>query len=187
MKITIDLDVLEKKRLNPTQYVYLYLKAVHKINAIDSISEEDLEMLEDEGYIKISDNGVVLRQVSLDLFKTLVEDNSMDWIEEWRQLFPLGVKMAGYAVRGDKQNCTKKMKSFMKKYPDFTKEDIFDATRAYIDDRRKDNWNYIKLAHYFIEKDGASSLAALCEDIKARGKSAKYDVMGESDDFSTFI
>jgi len=126
-----------------------------------------IKHLEELGYIKVtswedSDGNVAYEPLSrlTDLFRSSV-DNVEDWIDKWRELFPKGSNASKYRYRGDKQGCISKMKKFRKKHPKIRVEDIFIATEKYVD---KNRYNpYMRLAHYFIEKDGVSTLAAEIE------------------------
>lgn len=189
MKITIDLERLSRLNLSPNHFCYLYCKHYglgYSFTGI--IDDSDLEHLAGEGYIKIVEDLVILRAKALNLFKVEDELNDVSsWIDTWREIFPVGVKSMGYAVRGDRTGCIKKMRAFLKQYPDFDKELIFNATKIYVDAKRKEKWSYMQLAHYFIEKDGISNLAALCEDLKTREQSGLPAKDADGSDFTLSI
>jgi hypothetical protein len=87
---------------------------------------------------------VELTEKALDLFK----EDSTDvetWAEEWRNLWPKGVTSGGYPVRADLPSIKKKMKAFTKKYS-YDKETIFQTTKQYLEDKRLQNYSYIKTA-----------------------------------------
>lgn len=86
-------------------------------------------------------------------------------VDKYRDLFPKGLNSNGFPYKGDKQGTTKKLHKFMKNNPEYTESIILKATEKYINEKRKDNFSYMKLAHYFIEKDGVSDLGAFCEQI----------------------
>lgn len=86
-------------------------------------------------------------------------------VEEYRKLFPKGVKSGGYYVSGDKKACQIKLKRFLKKY-DFSEEEILKATSAYVQRMAEQGYQYMQLAHFFIEKNGVSNLAAECDQLK---------------------
>lgn len=88
------------------------------------------------------------------------------WIDDWRALFPKG-KQGGYPIRGDRKDCVRKMRRFIKNNPDTSKDEIFEATRRYIEDKKKENYKFIKMANYFIDKNGTSLLGACVEDIRS--------------------
>jgi hypothetical protein len=90
-----------------------------------------------------------------------------DWINEWRSLFPEGVKSGGRPVRGTKSGCIIKMKAFINRTK-YSKSAIEYATKAYLAERKKDGFKFLICADYFISKDGNSVLEAYCEDMENR-------------------
>jgi hypothetical protein len=73
-------------------------------------------------------------------------------------------------VRGDKQGVLKKMETFCKEYPQYSKSQIFEATRLYIFEKSRDHYRFMTCADYFIAKginrsSKTSLLAALLEDL----------------------
>ena len=168
MIIELNIDKLKKEKITPDEAVFLYILSIN--SDIIYPLKIDVHSLEERGWIKINKNkngtlsSILLNNKTFNFFSKK-EINCESWIEEWRNLFPSGVKSGGYSVRGDKQGILKKMKDFMKNNPKFTKEIIFKATENYINTKKKDGYNYMKLAHYFIQKDGVSELASLCEEL----------------------
>lgn len=175
MKIELDLNLLEKYKLTPNQYVYCYL--LLKTGEEPYLNNSEYSMLIDNEYIEIQYTdktmfGIpkVTNKFKKDFLKSPHTD-VVEWIEKYRDLFPKGIYSGGYLVRGDRKGCIKKMKTFMNKYPEFADKDlILKATKNYIDDKQKDNYSYLKLAHYFIDKDGISLLASYCEAIISQSK-----------------
>ena len=87
-------------------------------------------------------------------------------IKEWLELFPKGVKTGGKLLRSDAKGCLTKMKTFMKNYK-YSWDEIMKATKAYLSEREKDDYQYTRAAIYFIGKHGqGSDLADWCEKIK---------------------
>lgn len=70
-----------------------------------------------------------------------------------REIYPIG-KMPGttYYYKGNLQDIEKKLKSFKKRYGNYTDEDIIKATENYIKSFNG-NYTYLKLLKYFIWKD----------------------------------
>lgn len=136
-----------------------------------------LNYLESIGFIKIIDEEVEdswwekvdLKQAYLNLFPVKRKDDVEEWIELWRSKFPAGVRSGGYPVRGDKQGCIQKMRVFVKKYK-YPKDVIFAATDKYIEAKEKERWAFMQLAHYFISKNGQSTLAMFCEEVVNKTK-----------------
>lgn len=88
-----------------------------------------------------------------------------EWIDDWYELFPKGVKSGGLPVKTDKPDCLKKMIKFCKEYPEYTKGIIMTATQKYLIEMKNKNWAYCKLAPYLIYKDGMSMLSGLCQGV----------------------
>ncbi len=147
---------------------------------IYEIGEITLKVIEDIGYIKVPwEKGKYLRDI-IPYIEVLVEKEEKveDWIQDWRSLFPKGVKTSGYPVRGSKGGCIKKMKKFMKEHPDVTKEQIYEATKNYIEKKRREGYSCTKVADHFIEKDKSSILESYIEELgeEEENSSIKEDV-----------
>jgi hypothetical protein len=170
MNIQIDLNKLHTEGLTPNEYIYLYL-TVNKIPLLSALPC-DLEKLQKLGYIKItSEDELVLRSKINKLFTTVDIAGDVDtWIDDWRHIWPDGVKSGGRPVRGTKSECIKKMKAFIQKNKQFSKSDIFAAALAYSIERKRDGYKFMVCADYFINKqDSGSMLEAWCDDMKSRG------------------
>ena len=189
----LDLKTLEEHQLSPDEFVFLFL-LVYPQAQFPTFGVIDYTKLERKGMIKIGpDDTYYVRQLAIDIVKvpTVISDfeepvakpspviskevdKVPEWIADWRSLFPMGVKTGGYSVRGTRGGCTKKMKKFMRNNPDVTKEQVFAATKQYIADKQAVHFQYMKLADYFIEKEGASLLEEYVETIK-QGKTHKQE------------
>lgn len=105
----------------------------------------------------------------LDFSDTIEEDEPEidldDLVVRYRKLFPKGVKSGGYYVSGDRKSCLMKLKRFRKKY-DYNENEILQATLNYVQRMSEQGYQYMQLAHFFIEKNGVSNLAAECEQLK---------------------
>lgn len=169
----IDINLLVGHKLTPNSYVYLYFLVHKKMCPLNmKVNEAGLEK---SGYLKITPGQIIPRQKAVNLFpeaeyakaqSELAKDMMAsvdDWIQEWRELFPKGVKTGGYPVRGSKGGCTKKMKAFIKVNKGVGKALIFDATRKYIAEKASQRYQYMKMADYFISKDGISMLESYIE------------------------
>lgn len=88
-----------------------------------------------------------------------------DWMTEWYELFPKGLKSGGYLIRSGQASCRAKMIKFMRKHPNFNNTIIINATKLYISEMEKVNYSFMQLAKYFIEKDNSSTLESYCEKI----------------------
>lgn len=166
----IDLKQLEKSRLWIEEYFLLQL--IYEgidLNLFNwfNLPDETCERLEEMGYLKILGSGderiLELRQKAVELFSKNT-DSITDWIEQWCELWPKGVKGAGGYIKPNKNDALTNMVKFCKKYK-FTKAQIFEATGNYIAEKQRDNWAYVMLGGYFIMKNGVSTLANYCSNI----------------------
>ncbi len=171
--IEFDLKQLEEAELTPNEYTQLWL--IYKKIPIFYLDEEALKLLEIRDWLKIGDDYEVrskfYRLIGVRETTTKVED----WIDEWIDLWPSGVKSGGSKpVRGDKKSTLKKMKEFVNEYKGFTKDQIIEATKYYLEERRRQNWSYIMICYYFIKKDGISTLASWIENLDKRAEEFNY-------------
>lgn len=105
------------------------------------------------------------------------------WIEEWCNIFP-DVNVNGYNIRSDVKYCLGKMKKFVKSNPQFTKEQIFEATKNYIADKKAENFQYTKQSTYFIDKLGQPSLLlAYCKRLVQPQKEVIIEEYNPINDF----
>lgn len=172
MEVLLDIDIIKQNGLTPHLYLFLlYLEEGRKYPF--PLSEEELSYLQEESWIRFGASGIILRPKFAKEFpgKTAIRNTSKtnevveDWIEEWRSLFPAGIKSGGRPIKGDKKGVLKKMKSFIKSNPKITKEDIFNATKNYILEKRREDYKFMVCADYLIEKNGSSILSSLIESL----------------------
>jgi hypothetical protein len=153
-----------------------FLETIHERNFIDY--NNGIHYLEYMGYAKwFGDKpaDIMLRKAGENLFKKhivrkkkIVKSGTFVhiWIDEWRELFPKGSNTGGYRYRGNRLDALKKMVKFVDAY-DFTTEEIFKATKNYVDKFAMRGYAYMQQAHYFIDKkDSGSSLASECEGMR---------------------
>lgn len=112
---------------------------------------------------KIAEN--ITKYIS-EKYTPIQEVKGVDWIDEWLNIFPKGVKTGGKLVRSDAKICKSKMESFIKNYPQFNdKSLILNVTERYVKEFEQNDYMYMKAASYFIDKKGeGSELAARCEE-----------------------
>jgi len=143
---------------------------------IELFTEEDCNTLVKKGFITGGKNGFIITEKLKSLFQDYKEgirgsppqEKVHNWIDDWYNLFPKRVRSGGYPIRCDKNGCLKKLIKFCKDHPEYDKEIIFKATEYYINTARQNDYQYMKLAPYFIEKDGISMLSGECENIVNR-------------------
>jgi len=179
MKIEVDVSKLIKEKLDFESYCFLYLLHNNKQDLIINYSKlnkfrtEALDNLVKQGYIHNSEKGdkyklskITMSSKFKDLFLTEAQKEGVSaWIDQWYDLFPKGAKSGGYAIRTDKPGCLKKLEKFVNNNPTYTKGIIIAATKKYIETMKNKNYSYMKLAPYYIEKDGVSMLAGDCEQL----------------------
>lgn len=171
-EIKLNLDLLEQLKISPNAYVFLYLLFYNMPINLE-ISDNLIKDLEDKKFVKNQENGIIIRKRGIDLFDnkiTKVVSKLDDFIDKYRSIFPAGVKSGGRLIKGDKQGCLSKLKTFKVKYPEYTEEDILEATKAYLDGKKRVNYDRTVCADYFISKDGSSMLASYCENMKLQPK-----------------
>lgn len=138
------------------------------IEKFGGFSIKELEILINKGFVQSSNGSYDLDKLNITTkFEDILfeKEDSIKWIDDWYDLFPKGIKSGNYQVRSDKPNCIKKLKKFLTLYPQFNKDIIMQATKAYINEFSLKGYNYMKLAPYFIEKDGTSVLWGYCNNI----------------------
>lgn len=154
-----------------------YLHEIHDNNFIDF--NTGIKYLETQGLVKQhgeQPSDISLRKSGEDLFNKYYgkkkKKKDLDvhkWYPYWREIFPQGSNSSGYRYRGNNLEGLKKMVKFVDTY-DFTKEEIFQATKNYVERFAIRGYAYMQQAHYFIEKkDSGSSLAAECEGLREKG------------------
>lgn len=171
LKVTIDLNALSEAGLTPS--TYCALECVARRTAYP-ITDNDgfmslIKMAEKDGFCKITEEGIILRAKFLSL-RTSSKDrlDVESWIEEWRDLWPKGVRSGTRPVRGDKKGCLKKMRTLCNDNTNLTKEIVFDITKMYLREKANQGYSYIICADYFITKDGSSVLLALVDEYEDR-------------------
>lgn len=126
---------------------------------------------------------VTLRKTGEDLFKKHVGTRRKvttskeveQWIQSWREIFPEGVNAGGFRYRGDRAEVIKKMIKFVNTH-DYSLQQIFQATRDYVERFSLKGYAYMQLAHYFIEKRGVgSTLSSECEALSEKSSNTKEE------------
>ncbi len=178
IQIKINLKALEDENISLRAFMFMYFASIDYIEAEENfpLQSDEIRYLVKTNYILDLGNNLfrvtgkfktlIPPEITTDtLHQLLNKDDLEDFVEEYRNIFPSGISSGGYLVRGDKKGCLKKLQKFLQTYPEFTKETILTATRKYVGEMRLKGYLYMKLAHYFIEKDGVSTLAAYCETL----------------------
>lgn len=165
METLIKKKILDKYKISPNQFFYLYLKSKNK-NAANYITDSELSDLSERNFIKIdvAMNVVSVRRSALEIFKD-EETDVKNWIQEYRNVFK-GIKPGSM---GDSLACLTKMNKFLKVYPEYDKDIIIKAAQLYVE--TLEDYRYLQRADYFISKADVdrvkeSRLASFCEEVK---------------------
>ena len=167
MNINIDLERLKKEQLTPDEYCILHCtyKGVDYREYFNTV-EDTCAYLAEKGYMRENpeiEGMYNLTGTGLALFEK--PDDFIQFVEQYRNLFPKGVKSGnGTPIRGDKNGVIKKLTWFLMTYPEFSKRTILEATKLYVDQMKRNGYAYMTQADYLIQKSNGSKLAALCED-----------------------
>jgi hypothetical protein len=102
-------------------------------------------------------------------------------LEEFRNIFPKGNLPTGKPARTNLNELKKKMSQFFIDNPSYDWDLVLDATESYVEHFRKQDYNYMRTAGYFISKDGDSELASYCQMLLEDGdvaapKKSMYNV-----------
>lgn len=163
MVITLNPDKIYDNQVSLDEFYFLLQHYLSDDNIRIKLSENSIKKLSDKGFIKLFENKIIIRPLFINTFKEFIpEINSDNWIEDWRNLFPV-IKISSRPAKGSKQNVIKKMMNFVKNNPNYTKEDIINVTKMYLFEKKKQNYKYMQCADYFIEKNGVSTLESLLE------------------------
>lgn len=169
---TINLENYIKSKLPIDAYIWLDLMRLGKPNEANliGISKESIDMLVDNELITPN------RLLYINNINKLFSSNSkfkVDWIEEWYNLWPKGVKSMDYYVKADIKSCDTKMYAFINKY-EFNKDEILEATKQYINRLKNRNYEGIMISHNFISKNNVSTLATCCENLDIKPEDSDW-------------
>lgn len=139
--------------LSPNKFYLLYsihtnnkelFNAVRKSYNSEYYFKEDmyyllLRYIINEGSKKYEIDFESLKLKSEDIFLELSllkepekEEPKESFIDNWYALWPKGIRSGDYPVRSGKAGVKLKMDKFRKEYPEYTDEDIIEATKHYI-------------------------------------------------------
>ena len=131
--------------------------------------------LESSGILKITGDSlkdVSIRDLGLELIGQSKSDSIIELAEKIREMFPKGVKSGGYPVRSSTVDIADKLRKFFKKHK-YTQEQVLEATKRYVERKGREGYSYMQKAVFFIEKDGSSTLAAECDNLKDESTAPK--------------
>jgi len=168
---------------------YEFLELAYKENFV--IFSQTIRSLENHSYVKWHGSGVEdisLRKHGEDIFRKHVGAKKKittakeveTWIDAWREIFPEGSNTAGFRYRGNRGEAIKKMVKFVNDNS-YSTEQIFHATRHYVDTYSQKGFAYMQQAHYFIEKKGVgSTLSSYLEELDGKTNVKEEDTYGRS-------
>lgn len=90
-------------------------------------------------------------------------------LKEYREIFPSGILPTGKPARTHIDELKKKMNTFFINNPQYDWDLVLDATEAYVEYFRKQDYSFMKTAGYFIYKNNESDLASYCEKLLEEG------------------
>jgi len=181
LKILLCVDTLNTYQLTPTMYVILYY-IYHKLSV--SVGPNMKRSLIKVGMLEDIEEEIKLTEKAILLFyedpKQWSDKKIKEFLTELREEFPKGVKISGSPVRTTIGSSTvRKMKNFFKEYG-YSQEVVVQATKAYVADRKKDNYQYMKKYTNFINKQGEDSLLATwCEMIVNKEEEANQKKLSD--------
>lgn len=167
MRITIDLEILDKYSLSPNMYIWLHCK-IHSIDhpaiKLTDIEEKYLIFM---NLIKIQGNDIILRPKLKEIFQL---ENVEDWVDDYRKIF---IGSRNSKSMGDRSVVIQKLKRFLIENPKYNKSHIMSAAERYINTCRAEGV-LNRQADFFIYKqemvDGKmvrkSDLLSTLEDIE---------------------
>lgn len=160
-------NFLINEKISLREYYYLY-KLFNKED-IPKDFENRLMMkgLVEKGNITERGKGIILKVDSMFLKTTnkklsSMGSNYLEMISKYRELFPRITLASGKPARCAVTNLEKAFIWFFNNY-DYTWEEIFAATKRYLNENEDGRGKYCKTSQYFIRKDETSSLADMCE------------------------
>ena len=103
---------------------------------------------------------------------SVLGDNFLDKIKEYREIFPAGFLPHKEIARQSVQELKDKFIWFFKTYPDYSWDEVLEATNYYKYIKSKDNYQFMATSSYFIQKTDLktklvkSILADYCQMIR---------------------
>lgn len=101
--------------------------------------------------------------------KELMGENYLDKIQEYNEIFPKGKLNSGKLARVNVKTLENSFKWFFENY-EYSWETIIKATRRYVEEYSRNNYEYMRTSQYFIRKQNVdktfdSDLATYCDMI----------------------
>lgn len=161
----LDLNLLNEQNITLKEFICL----LSIYNKEDDLDSKYLLNLQEKNYIKILEDETILREKgkllieflsiegigSINSKKTIkkssraIDNDLKNFIEKYRLLWK-GLKPGSM---GSTDACREKLQRWMSVNPQYSTDDIYNASRAYI--KSVDNYQYLQQADYFIYKKDA--------------------------------
>lgn len=170
MVIECDINLLDSLGISPTAYCWL----IYQYKGLNypfehGINSTIIKYLEEKELIRVIGLEISLTEKAKDLFREREDTkNISSWIQEYCDLFPAGILNGATPVKSAKNNCLKKMITFVNQHKKITKADILEATTIYVERKKNEKYKFMTSSQNFISKDGDSLLLTFVEDGKAR-------------------
>ena len=171
MKFSIDSSVIEKENLSMQEFsvILYYLSEGEGV-----LNEKLCNDLWNRNILRKTETGYELNPHMTQVIKSWVAYSDpftpnykelAELADSLRELYPEGKKQGTYYYwRDSTKVIAQRLAIFFKKYSNrFTKEDIINATKAYIE-TFNGNYQYMQLLKYFIYKDDNSQLLSYLEN-----------------------
>lgn len=172
---------LISNRLTLNQFVYLDFRSKGIIPPPDLIDSPNVDKaLILKGFMSVTGAVTPLGNKVIEEFynqieprkKSVIADQMKhpqigDLILDYRDYFPAG-NVQGRILRTSPADLKKRFNDFFKKHPDYTWQDVINATEVYANNFKMslDGYKYMKNSTYFIMKDGVSELASTIESLR---------------------
>jgi len=181
--LEIDKSKLREYGVSVTSYMFMLILMYYpntKINInLSQILENGFIIENDVGYC-ITDIGIEfigeMEKVSINKEKSNIDIEGLAL--EMKLLFPEGKKQGTNKYwRDNTSNVVGKLKTFFKKYGDFDKELVLNATKKYVESFG-DNKQLARILPYFILKDDNSDLLTTIENIEQIKSNSNDELWG---------
>ena len=165
------LERLDEAGVTVNQFMLLTLIESNLIPKCVERKFDDLLKLQENLFIKILEDKIVLRNKGQLLIKhknsPIVLEEIVSLAKELREIFPPGLKNGtSYRWRGTVIDVTTKLKKFLSNHPQYSKKEIIEATKHYVESFKYGDMQYMQLLIYFIEKNSVSKLLEELEALR---------------------
>lgn len=182
-KLVIHEDVVERHKLSMAEMFACLLIAENQNpkEVFKALEEKRLIIKDTNGsFLLMLSTTKELQTILLDSKKELPNTKDLEeFYQKLADLFPKGVRPGTSSTywRGNKRDTIRKLQAFIDEYGKYTQEQIYAATKHYVDKYKFDK-TYMRTLPYFIGKFGESDLANVLEnmDTENEGMSNNFDI-----------